>query len=476
MNASRPTAPPVVGQAAPSEDTAGWQPWAETRALRCINCLSCFGLQEIIYRCPRCGDLLDVVYPRPVETPERLKQRWRRRRGSDKPIDRSGVWRFRELLPFYDDERQLVAYPEGNTPLLEAPRSAHYAGVRRLRFKHLGFNPTGSFKDYGMAAGVTQAKRLGMRAVACASTGNTSASMAAYAARAGMSAIVLVPEAGVSFAKLSQSLDYGALTLQVRGDFDAAQTLLQEIAPELGIYILNSVNPFRLEGQKSVMAELLEQCGWKAPDRIVVPGGNLGNSGSYGKALRELDDLGLLSQRPHITIVQARGAAPLYNAFTSGVTDTLTRVHARTLATAIKIGAPVSWKKASRAVHWSDGWVTSVEEQDIADAKAVIGTDGIGCEPASATTLGAIRRLAREGTDKGVDPDEDVVAILTGNVLKDPDYTLRYHSTELYEEFTTETVVTSKSNKLESTFANPPVVVDATAEALADAIRSRLSL
>ncbi|HEX2036104.1 MAG TPA: threonine synthase [Chloroflexota bacterium] len=473
----RPDPPPKVPHAPGSAPEAfAWQPWAERRGLRCINCQQWYPLREIIYRCAKCDDLLDVVYPRPPESPQTLKRRWHRRRSSDKLIDRSGVWRFREMLPFYDRESQLVTYPEGNTPLLDAPRSAAYAGVRRLRFKHLGFNPTGSFKDYGMAAGVTQARILGMQAVACASTGNTSASMAAYAARAGLVAIVLVPEGGVSFPKLSQSLDYGALTLQIRGDFDAAMTLLQEIGPGLGIYILNSVNPFRLEGQKSVMLELLEQCAWQAPDRIVVPGGNLGNSGSYGKALRELDDLGLLSKRPHITIVQARGAAPLYNAFHGGHPETLERVHhARTLATAIKIGSPVSWKKARRAVDWSDGWVTSVDEQDIADAKAIIGADGIGCEPASATTLGAIRRLAREGTDSRIDPDEDIIAILTGNVLKDADYTLRYHSSELYEEFTTETVMTHRGTKLASRFANPPAVVDATAEALVAAIRARLS-
>lgn len=457
-----------------SGETYSWEPWAERRGLRCISCQQIFPLRRIIYRCPECGDLLDVVYPRPALDVERAKQRWLRRRLSNKPMDQSGVWRFRELLPFYDRLDQLVAYPEGNTPVLEAPRSAEYAGVGRLRFKHLGFNPTGSFKDYGMCAGVTQARILGMRAVACASTGNTSASMAAYAARAGLAGIVLVPEAGVSFAKLSQSLDYGALTLQVRGDFDVAQALLQQIAPDLGIYILNSVNPFRLEGQKSAIVELLEQCNWQAPDRIVVPGGNLGNSGSYGKALRELDELGLLSKRPHITIVQARGAAPLYNAFTSGNPESLVRVHARTLATAIKIGAPVSWKKASRAVHWSDGWVTYAEEQDIADAKAIIGRDGIGCEPASATTLAAIRRLAREGTDERVNPDEDIVCILTGNVLKDPDYTIRYHSVELYEEFRTETAVTSKGKRLDSHYANPPIVVDATAEALTAAIKEHL--
>ncbi|NCA13476.1 MAG: threonine synthase [Proteobacteria bacterium] len=351
-----------------------WEPWHVSRGLRCISCGALHGLRDVIYRCGACGDLLDVVYRRPGETGAALAARFRVRQVSDLAIDRSGVWRFREMLPFYDDESQIITYPEGNTPLLDAPRCAQYAGLRRLRFKHLGFNPTGSFKDYGMVAGVTQARILGMRAVACASTGNTSASLAAYATRAGMLPIVLVPETGVSFAKLSQSLDYGALTIMVRGDFDQAQALLRRLAPRLGIYILNSVNPFRLEGQKTVMFELMEQLGWRAPDRIVVPGGNLGNSSSFGKALRELEDLGLLSKRPRLTIVQARGAAPLSEAYESGHSERLVRVHASTLATAIKIGAPVSWKKAARAVDWSDGWVTSVSEQEIADAKAMCGS------------------------------------------------------------------------------------------------------
>lgn len=451
-----------------------WEPWHASRALRCITCGAIYGLRDILYRCAACGDLLDVVYPRPREAGANLAATFRHRQGSSLPVDRSGVWRFRELLPFFDDESQIVAFPEGNTPLLDAPRSAQYAGLRRLRFKHLGFNPTGSFKDYGMAAGVTQARILGMRAVACASTGNTSASLAAYAARAALLPIVLVPETGVSFAKLSQSLDYGALTIMVRGDFDQAQALLRRLAPRLGIYILNSVNPFRLEGQKTVMVELLEQLGWQEPDRIVVPGGNLGNSSSFGKALRELEDLGLLRKRPRVTIVQARGAAPLSEAYESGHSERITRVHANTLATAIKIGAPVSWKKAARAVDWSDGWVTSVSEQEIADAKAMIGRDGIGCEPASATTLAALRRLASEGTDEQVDPDETVIAILTGNGLKDPDYTLRYHQSALYEEYRSETQVLDHGPALGSMFANPPVVVDATEAALAAVIEARL--
>ena len=449
-------------------------PAAANARLRCIACGAEYGTREVVYHCARCGDLLDVVYDYPAYDPTELKARWLQRRLSLRPVDQSGVWRYRELLPFLLDEGQAVTYPEGNTPLLEAPRSAGHAGVRRLQFKHLGFNPTGSFKDYGMTAGVSQARALGMAAVACASTGNTSASLAAYAARAGLLAIVLIPEGGVSFGKLSQALDYGALTLQLRGDFDAAQALLLEIAPELGIYVLNSVNPFRLEGQKTVMVELLEQRGWQVPDRIIVPGGNLGNGSSYGKCLRELYDLGFIDRLPHLTLVQAHGAAPLYHTITGADPDTLTRVHARTLATAIKIGSPVSWRKAKRALEWTDGWVTEVDEQEIADAKAIIGRDGIGCEPASATTLAGLRRLIREGTDASIRPEEDVIAILTGNGLKDPDYTVRYHTGELYEEFVTETRVIRASGHLEPAYANRPVPVNATREDLLRVIGERL--
>ncbi len=453
------------------------EPWTPPASpiLRCIACANEVPTDQVVYHCPACGDLLDVVYQYPPIDPYQLKQCWLERRQSMRPVDQSGVWRYRELLPFLRQESDVVTYPEGNTPLLEAPRSSAYAGVARVQFKHLGLNPTGSFKDYGMTAGVSQAKSLGMRAVACASTGNTSASLAAYAARAGMTAIVLIPEGQVSFGKLSQALDYGALTLQLRGDFDAAMSLLLEIAPELGVYVVNSVNPFRLEGQKTVMIELLEQRGWDVPDRIIVPGGNLGNGSSYGKCLRELLDLGFIKRLPHLTFVQATGAAPLYQTIKSDTPDTLVRVHARTLATAIKIGSPVSWRKAKRALEWTDGWVTTVTEQEIADAKAIIGRDGIGCEPASATTLAGLHRLIREGTDATVSVDEQVVAILTGNVLKDPEYTVRYHSGELHEEFVTETKVVRASGPVLPNFANRPVTIDATREALVHAILERLS-
>lgn len=429
--------------------------------LKCIGCGEEYSTSDVLYRCRVCGDILDVRYrwADASMNPGRLKQMWLDRRTSFEPFDYSGVWRFREMLPFWDSEGQLLAYPEGNTYLLDAPRCARYVGLRRLQIKHLGFNPTGSFKDYGMAAAITQAGILGMRAVACASTGNTSASMAAYAARAGMLAIVIIPDQQISAGKLSQALDYNALTLQIDGDFDDAQKAVLEIAPELGIYVVNSVNPFRPEGQKTVMLEMLEQLGWQVPDRIVVPGGNLGNSSAFGKGLQELHDLGFIDRLPSLTIVQAQGADPLYRTVLGRKTGSLTAVHAKTLATAIKIGNPVSWRKALRALELTDGWVTEVSEGEIASAKAVIGADGVGCEPASATTVAGLKRILAEGTDGPVSSDEHVVAILTGHVLKDPDYTTRYHRSELYEDVEEETVVRGGAGKLDSVFANPPVKV-----------------
>lgn len=442
--------------------------------LQCISCDCTYSAREPLYRCPNCGDLLDVAYDLPPLDADELKQTWRQRRQGRAPTDISGVWRYRELIPFYDDEAQIVTYPEGNTPLLDAPRAAEYVGRRRLQVKHQGYNPTGSFKDNGMTTGVTQAVALGARAVACASTGNTSASMAAYAARADLLGVVFIPEGQVAFGKLSQALDYGALTLQVRGDFDTALRLVTEVAPEIGLYVLNSINPFRLEGQKTIAVELLDQRNWQVPDRVVVPGGNLGNSSSLGKGFRELYDLGFIDRVPHLTIIQAEGAAPLYKTVTSDHPDRLVTVHAKTLATAIKIGRPVSWKKAMRAMDWTDGWVTHVSEQEIADAKAIIGRDGIGCEPASATTVAGLRKILVEGTDEPVGADEDVVVLLTGHVLKDPDYTVRYHLGELYEDYVVETKITERNNAIRSTYANRPIEVPADRDAIVEVIQAHL--
>jgi threonine synthase len=385
------------------------------------------------------------------------KSLWLERRKSQAPADRSGVFRFREMLPFLDDLSLVSTLGEGNTPLLEAPGAARYAGLDRMRFKHQGFNPTGSFKDNGMVSAVARARQLGMRLVACVSTGNTSASMAAYAAVAGLRPVVFVPRGEIAMGKLAQALEYGATTLQVEGNFDTILKLVFDLAPSLGMYLLNSINPFRLEGQKTIMVELMEQCEWRVPDWIVVPGGNLGNVSAFGKGLREMRDLGLIDRLPRLAVIQASGAAPLYHMLRDAAAALTPVDHPQTLATAIKIGAPVSWPKAVRELRASNGLCEVASEQEIADAKAVIGRCGIGCEPASAATLAGIRKLTAAGT---IRPGDDVVAVLTGHVLKDPEYILNYHSGKLE----------AGGKRLVSTFANQPRPLPADPAALRAAL------
>lgn len=438
---------------------------------RCING-SCARESEItqkFYQCPSCGDLLDIVYRSTDLDPARLKKAFRERRASNDPLDLSGVWRYREFLPFHkEDFIHIVTLGEGNNPVLEAPHSARYTGLKRLKVKHLGWNPSGSFKDYGMTVAISQACKLGSRVVACASTGNTSASMAAYSSRTDLRAVVFIPEGQIAYGKLAQALDYGALTLQIRGDFDAAMELVKELAQESDLYLMNSINPFRLEGQKTVMLELFDQLDWIIPDRIVVPGGNLGNSSSYGKALVELKEQGFIDKMPRLTIIQASGADPLYRTLVTSSRELVPVKEAWTLASAIKIGRPISWKKAVRALQATDGWCDVVNEQEIADAKAILGRDGIGCEPASATTVAGLKKLLtlsrQPGHEVTIDPDEDVVAILTGHQLKDPEYTFNYHLDNLYEHAVYENVVVEKSGKLNSTYANKPIPVAANKE------------
>jgi threonine synthase len=400
--------------------------------LQCIEaeCKQDYPLAQRIYTCPACGGLLDVVYEcnRPYDVEEMIAL-FRERKTKESDLDRSGVWRFRELLPFVADLSLVVTLGEGNTPIYRAPRSAEYAGLDELRFKHQGLNPTGSFKDNGMTTGATQAAVLGASAVACASTGNTSASMAAYAARAGMRAFVFIPAGEVAYGKLSQSLEYGAKVIEIEGNFDDAMRLVRELADETDLYLLNSINPFRLEGQKTIIIELMEQLEWHSPDWIVIPGGNLGNTSAFGKALHEMAELKLIDRMPRLAVIQAEGAAPFYDLFSSSDKSALRPVaRPSTLATAIRIGNPISWKKALRALKWTNGVVERVTEQEIADAKAVIGRDGIGCEPASATTLAGIKLLVGSGV---MDPAANVVAVLTGNLLKDPSYTIDYHTRKL---------------------------------------------
>lgn len=410
------------------------------------SCRAQYPITEVIYNCPKCGGLLEASAPESLD-PARLKPLWRERRMSNAPLDQSGVWRYRELLPFDGQLEHVVTIREGNTPLLASPRAAAYGGLRSVTFKHQGFNPTGSFKDNGMTCGASQGRRLGMKRVACVSTGNTSASMAAYAAQAGMQAIIFLPHGNISYGKLAQALEYGAKTLQVEANFDQILKLVRVLAEQLGIYLLNSVNPFRIEGQKTIMAEMLDQRDWHVPDWVVVPGGNLGNVSAFGKALRELHAAGFINRLPRLAVIQAEGSAP-FEAFMHAPThDSFPTVdHPETLATAIKIGDPVSWPKAWNEVATSGGLVEKVTEQEIADAKAVIGASGIGCEPASAATLAGIRKLTASGR---MQPDADVVAILTGNVLKDPDYIYRYHTGQL----------AAHSGPIKGAFENAPIVV-----------------
>ncbi len=425
--------------------------------LICINpaCRAVYAVTEILYQCPKCEGLLEAQYSGPHADAGALKQLWRERRMSNAPIDQSGVWRYREMIPFLDDHAHIVTLREGNTPLLNAPKAAAYGGVDGLVFKHQGFNPTGSFKDNGMTCGVSQAMRLGRHRVACVSTGNTSASMTAYASAAGLEPLIFIPHGNISYGKLAQALEYGARTFQVEANFDQILALVRVLADKLGIYLLNSINPFRIEGQKAIVIEMLDQRDWHVPDWIVLPGGNLGNTSAFGKALRELREWGFISKLPRLAVVQAEGSAPFYDFMRSDRSHFQAIEHPETLATAIKIGDPLSWPKALHEVMETNGVVERVTEQEIADAKAIIGLCGIGCEPASAATLAGIRKLTAAGTMQG---DADVVAVLTGNVLKDPDYIYRYHMGELKAP---------DSSPIKPTFGNRPIVVPNDADAIA---------
>ena len=330
-------------------------------------------------------------------------------------LDRSGVWRFREIvLDASSDE--IVSHPEGNTPLLHRAAVDAYAGVDHLLMKHEGHNPSGSFKDRGMTVAVTQARRIGARAVACASTGNTSASLSAYAAQAGIPSFVFVPEGRVAAGKLAQTVAYGARTLQIRGDFDDCLRLARDASEQLGVYLVNSVNPFRIEGQKTIVLEMLQQLAWNAPDWIALPAGNLGNTSAFGKALDEAHRFGLIDRIPRLLAVQAAGAAPFAQAYQEHFTTRIS-VRAETRATAIRIGDPASWERAVRAMAATNGVVESVTDDEIFAAKSVIDHCGVGCEPASAASVAGVRALVARGEIKR---DERVVAVLTGNLLKDP--------------------------------------------------------
>ena len=417
---------------------------------RCINpaCGATFGTDEALTECGTCGSLLDIQYDWDrLPVPKSLawfETKWTRRYD---PLAFSGVWRFHDLLPFAKPE-QVVTIGEGQTLLQHAPAVGKYAGLGtgKLYLQYEGMNPSGSFKDNGMSAAFTHARSIGATRAACASTGNTSASLAAYCSVSkGMKAVIFIGSGKISYGKLSQALDYGALTVQIAGDFDDAMQRVREVSKQLGIYLVNSVNPFRLEGQKTIMYRVLEGLRWQVPDWIVVPGGNLGNSSAFGKAFMELKQLGLIDKVPRLAIIQAAGSNTLYRLYEQqglrwndgrpdlAIADDFyaqmdaDKRRASTIASAIEINRPVNLTKCLRALDVCNGVVREQTDQEILDAKAQVGAGGLGCEPASAASVAGARLLVQEGV---IGPDESVVCILTGHQLKDPDATVGYHTTD----------------------------------------------
>jgi threonine synthase len=422
---------------------------------QCINpaCGATFGIDEVKVSCGRCGSLLDIRYEWSklpvVKSLGFFEHRWSTKgAGMEGRLDFSGVWRFRELMPFYRREEDIVTIGEGRTVLQQADLLARQLGMNqgKLLLQYEGLNPSGSFKDNGMTAAFTHARMVGARKVACASTGNTSASLALFASLAEMKGIVFIGSGKISLGKLSQALDYGALTLQIRGDFDDCLRRIRQIAvdiPQLGIYLMNSVNPFRLEGQKSIMFRVLEALDWQSPDWVIVPGGNLGNCSAFGKAFIELKELGLIKKIPRLAVINAAGASTLDELFSNqglrwqegkfdpsaiqkhyAVLDE-SNYKAHTVASAIEISRPVNLPKALRALAFMNGVTRQVSDDEILEHRAMVARWGFGCEPASAASIAGLHQLLESQV---IGRDETVVCVLTGHELKDPNVTIKYHT------------------------------------------------
>ncbi|MHC4123630.1 MAG: threonine synthase [Planctomycetota bacterium] len=413
---------------------------------KCINpdCGAEFDCGQSFFKCPKCGELLDAQYNwDKMEVPKKMNDFAKRWSTRNNRLDFSGVWRFRELLNFCDDEHK-VTIGEGQTILQQNCAVAQQIGMKPdcLYLQYEGLNPSGSFKDNGMAAAFSHAMMVSAKSCACASTGNTSAAVALYAHSCGLKCIVFIGSGRIAFGKLSQAMDYGAQTIQILGDFDDCMRQVQDVCRELGLYLLNSLNPFRLEGQKTIMYRIIEQLGWEVPDWIIVPGGNLGNSSAFGKAFLELKQLGLIDRVPRIAIINSTGADTLTDLVNNKglkwnnsnvdqkiIDDYYAELTARnfsprTIASAIEISRPVNLKKCLRAIDICNGIVLAVPDEEIKDAKALIGKFGLGCEPASAATVAGLKHLLADGV---VGKDERIACVLTGHPLKDPDLTVNYH-------------------------------------------------
>jgi threonine synthase len=381
----------------------------------CINCKKTYGIDEIVYFCKKCGDILEIKFGLEELDEAFQKSDWR-----SKPLS---VWRYRDFLPIHE-ATQTVTLGEGGTGLHRSEHLGAELGLKNLYVKNEGENPTGSFKDRGMTVGVTKALELGARHVICASTGNTSASLAAYAARAGIKCTVLIPSGKIAYGKLSQAMIHGAKVLQVRGNFDQALEFVLKLADKhKDIYLLNSINPFRIEGQKSLGYEICEQLNCEPPDRIIIPVGNAGNISAVWKGLTEFYKLGYIKKLPKMTGIQAAGSAPIAQAIKKGSDKIVPVEQPETIATAIRIGAPVSWKKAVNAIHESNGTAETVTDEEILGAQKILARiEGIFVEPASASSIAGLKKLVNNGV---ISKDERVVCITTGHGLKDPDTAIK---------------------------------------------------
>jgi threonine synthase len=370
--------------------------------MKCISCGEEYNVNEIIYTCKKCDSTLEVV-----SSPDVSKDIFSCRK--------STMWKYKEFLPV--DETKIVSLEEGGTPFCKCAKLGDELGIE-LYVKVEGSNPTGSFKDRGMSVGMTKAVELGVNTVGCASTGNTSASLAAYAARAGKRCVVLLPAGKVALGKLAQAMFHGAEVISIRGNFDEALETVTSLAVEGQLYLLNSVNPYRLEGQKTIGFEIVDDLGWKSPDRIVLPVGNAGNISAIWKGIKEFHEAGFMDDVPMMTGIQAEMAAPIVNAVRQRKNSVVPVKDPETIATAIRIGAPVSAQKALRAIYESNGYAETVTDEEILSAQKLLARkEGIGVEPASAASIAGLLKLVESGE---VDKGEQVVCIVTGHLLKDP--------------------------------------------------------
>jgi threonine synthase len=381
----------------------------------CITCGEKYGADEIVYSCKRCGDLLEVKYDYDILEAKLKKSNWQSR-----PLS---VWRYKDFMPIRDPTK-IVSLNEGGTGLHSCQRLVNILGVKHLYVKNEGENPTGSFKDRGMTVGITKATELNMKTVICASTGNTSASLAAYAAKAGLQCIVLIPSGKIAYGKLAQAMVYGAKVVQIQGNFDQALKMVLELSEKhREVYLLNSINPYRLEGQKSLAYEICDQLNREPPDRVVLPVGNAGNISAIWKGFTEFHKLGLIDKLPKMTGIQAEGAAPIARAIKNGKDEIVPIDKPETVATAIRIGVPVSWKKAIKAIKESGGTAETVTDKEILEAQKMLArSEGLFVEPASASSIAGLKKLFEAGK---IDKDEVVVCVTTGHGLKDPDIAIK---------------------------------------------------